>query len=230
MTMHDFATAIQRGRRKLLRWVCSIFLVLCAISGCSDGQRVSHEDGDGPLSASRGSGGNVVYAPWDPRSGEEAEAPRSSEWQVSFGIGALCINDSDTESVEIESVDLHLSDDIPPADAELYIRRTDGERIDSQRGNAQHGPSAWSGEFTKKLAGTVISQSCTQAQARNGAERSELVLIVTSDEAGAFIDGASIDYQDGDNQYSLDIAWKWILCGDRTTVDTIGEELCDENA
>lgn len=50
-------------------WRAAAVLVVCALLGSclSSGERVVHGEGKGPLSASRGGGGQALIPLWDPR-------------------------------------------------------------------------------------------------------------------------------------------------------------------
>lgn len=218
-----------RGARP--RRVALVLLTCMVLASCSPAGRVEHVEGEGPLSATRGGGGQALYAPGDPRM--ESPEPTGQPWQASFGSSILCNHDPDAGRIVLEAADVLASSEAPPVTAEWYVRVFDrGEGsppIDSRRGNP-FGPTPWPGDIDDAIAGTEVDQSCPETLGED-ARLTELILVLTADADGAWVKGATIDYTVDGRPYTLRIEWQWILCGELTTDELLGQEwYCDPSS
>jgi hypothetical protein len=213
---------VRRAACTIARRICAAITLAVLLCGCAAGGRTVHGDGDGPLSANKGGGGQALYAPGDPRR-EDGSDSSEVPWQASFG-SVLCLDTPDVATITLEEVRVDTSA-APPVNAEWYTRRfntLDSPMIGSDSGSAV-GPTPWPGAISD-VAHTDIVQSCDQVRDAPDVELTELVLVVTADQRGAHIDGAMVDYTADGRPYTLEITWSWILCGEMTTDELLGEE------
>ncbi|MFC3573817.1 hypothetical protein ACFOZ0_11145 [Streptomyces yaanensis] len=159
----------------------------------------------------RTSGGLIVVA-----------EPKTHPWVASFGAYYLCSTRG--RDITIQSVRYEAS--VQPLNVSFQLRNVDSGAagIASARGEPpdfvdpdRHTYIPRPGTYEQLRPGRQITQTCADvADGKNGF--TELLFVVTVGEQGGVINRAWIDYTvDGieDHQYTLDLRWKMILCGNR---------------
>lgn len=203
-------------------------LILTAIFlfvSCTDDQpsesprvdRVIHDEGDGPLSASMGRGGNSLDAP-----------KGRSQWAATFGAAILCSTsgeqitlervryDTDPGSLELNTVLRVVSplQERPPGSHNWApISGIVGALDESPAGGIALRPERPSdsapGEFID-LAGSKITQPCGQTPDLGF---TEMLTGMRVDADGAAINGFTIEYRVADTEYGLKVDWSYVACG-----------------
>lgn len=186
------------------------------VAACQSGVAVHDDasDGAGPLSASSGFGS---FAMTDPPGVK-------SHWYASFGSYDLCVTEPGART-ELTGVTWEAADEARPLAVTPWLRMVD--RTTKPTGGfvgvvglpwkpVEDEP--YPGEYTKKIAGTVITQACANLN-RDGnpdveREFTELVLVVKAGKQGADIKRAFVDYVADGDPYRLVINWRMIACGE----------------
>ena len=220
-----------RPSRRPAAVAAAVLAGLLAAAGCSgtgdDGRR-HHLDGQGPLSATSGDGGNSITAP--------AEVP----WYGSFGAFTLCSSDPGAE-IELERVTYQA--EIEPLDVQIRLRTVkadeivmEGEEIVSEYlpfytalGRPPHfdgTETEYAGTYSTKVAGRQITQPCTAGDYRGG--YTDLIFVMKVGKDGGNSPRASIEYRADGKPYTLDLRWAVTACGKAISRLDDGEQLCPQ--
>ncbi|HEX4977522.1 MAG TPA: hypothetical protein VFV40_06610 [Nocardioides sp.] len=188
------------------------------------GPPTRHDDGDGPLSASTGSGGFTLHA----RPGVSYGA-----WAANF----LCLTEPGDPAVitrvrhEVRVEPLGLRTFVRTVTPEdLEAADPDGVVIGAARYRRPGGRQReFVGSFSSDVAGTVVRQPCSErVDQENGILQkgfSELVFEIKAGPAGAFVPRTYVDYTRGRREYTLVVNWQMGVCGTRTR-EVLGEPDC----
>lgn len=180
------------------------------------GKRTVHEEGDGPLSANVGGGGQAAAVPGPP------------PWSASFGSFLLC---STKPGAEITIEDVRFDTPTKPLKLEAWFRLVPEA---SKRGDANvswdpiaftvgtHGHHAGTGPpaggtFTRALD-RPITQPCDDLGGDSA--RTELITEMTVGAAGGHVSTTYIDYRVDGHPYTLVVRWVNIACGNQISADT----------
>lgn len=194
-----------------------------------------HGDGEGPLSASIGVGGNSI------------RAPEASTWTGTFGGYVLCGRESGT-SIEVQRIRYTAS--IEPVEVVPTVRTTSPDslrRLTPQR-RQEHLPTYAAlgsppqfeepyvevvvpGAYSTEVRGWHVNESCEQTaalerQLSEGRVPSrplkELMFVVTASSRGAKIEQVDIDYLADGRPKTLELHWTMVSCGSAT----VGPDTC----
>jgi hypothetical protein len=201
----------------LLAAVVAVALGACTAWALRPQGHVSHPDGEGPLSASSGTGGNVL-------------TQRAGTRYIGFGSFMLCLEETG-QPARIERVGYDarvaprrmdvLLRTVTPADIATGRRRqltlvgSDGGRRPDflQR--------RYTGVYSTRLAGVRISQPCQDRRDRpvkgvpaNGFQ--ELMFVMSVDRRGAYVPRTWIDYTVDGRPHRLEMRWEMGVCGKAT--------------
>jgi hypothetical protein len=177
--------------------------------------RTEHEDGEGPLSASSGSGGSAIFA------------PGVSPWYGSFGSFILC---STSPGTDLVLQDGRFDTPIAPVAVAATIRKVTpkdlrhaGDEIDSYLpfATALGSPPGFdepyvdsvpAGEFINQLAGTSIDQKCADAGDEAQGFK-ELIVTVEVNGDGGEVSDFYVDYEADERPMTLHVDWTLSSCG-----------------
>lgn len=194
--------------------------------GCTNGSEprrfLEGENDSGPLSVTLSSGGNSSYAPPD------------TPWRATFGAAILCLTTDD----EVTLRDVRYDAKVKPLSLETILRRvpiatkrtrpspnsSDWSPISSARGTPEHMEGRTQrapGTLSRKIEGQVVSNSC---DGRSDPSRPyvELMAVMKVDHRGAWLEGFTVEYSIGPEEFEIHSDWQWVACG----VSVVASELC----
>lgn len=199
--------------------------VFLPMRGPAEARRV-HVDGEGPLSATSGEGGNSI------------DAPPVGEWTATYGSFGLC-RWTPGPPITIERV--RIKAPLPPRSVEFLTRTFDPQVLAglSDRRRADYlgfytatgrppdfsgpkGSGPIPGDYQDNVPDLVVSQTCAEMRRATrmiGAgppptvAPTELIFVVGVGPRGADITDAYVDYRTGGREYSLHMRWELVACG-----------------
>lgn len=216
------ASGFARGRRAWVlvgTAVLAVVLVAAVLvqrragSGGSE-HPIVHLQGDGPLAARIGAGGQSNAIP-----------PRNPiRWSSTFGSIFPCSTEAGSE-ITIDAV--RFDADPEPVKLAYWFRLTpeaaqqvgdpDGWTPIGSIGGTHGHYGNWGpvrGTFVRALS-APITQDC--AEVGSSSARTELLTEMTVDKHGGWVHETYIDYHVGDQAYTLVIPWDNVMCGDQIT-------------
>lgn len=213
---------VRRLVARRARWVAGFALVAAALTGCQAGPEV-HDDQDGPLSATSGWGSFTMDEP-------PSQVPRP--WYATFMGNTLCVHEPGVK-IELRGAGWRVASDAKPLAVHAWLRMVDRTTKPTTPYGALDG-TPWKpysekplpGEYTDKLAGRVISQSCAE---RTHKEFTELLFVVKVGKQGAEVPQAWVDYLADGEPHRLMIRWRMAACGEAIAArrDDTGPPPCD---
>lgn len=200
----------REARRRLVIVGLAVVTVAVNMAGCapSRGRKV-HDEGEGVLSASSGSGGSSIYPTPPP------------PWTASFGTFLLCVRHPG-QSVRIDGVRAdvagsplevkHVLRVVPPA-GERRSGFAWGPYQSSAAAFPRSGVGRSYGGTLRPAAGAVISQTCASAREAPANGYTDLLTELTVDARGGEAERTFVDYTSSGRRYTLVIRWKMTACG-----------------
>lgn len=176
-------------------------------------ERVTHEEGAGPLSASAGPVLSVLPVP---------PGATGRTWQASFGSMVLC-RQSGTGQEPIVLERVRVLGPVAPTHVDFFVRTVPpGQAFTSTIMSANGAPpnfdqpyakfEAEPEEFSPLADGFQIDSGCrTKFDIRKGF--TELVVATTAGRSGAYVAEQLIDYRVGRSRYSLRLEIGFVQCG-----------------
>ena len=196
------------GRVLLLALVAGAF----AWAGCSapstegsDDGRVTHREGEGPLSVS-GAGGNSI------------RAPRQTPWLATFGWTTPCTTTGNP--VTIEAIRYHFK--VEPLSVRNVVFEAQPWHGTTGFGSIKGTPEdalrngEVRGSFLGKPQGYRVTNSCNESSADDVVQ---ILTVLKAGSRGAEITSYTIDYISQDKAYALEVDWQMVACGTDTSVD-----------
>jgi hypothetical protein len=203
-----------------LRWRLLLAAVLAVTFGAVTAWalrptgRETHADGDGPLSASSGVGGNVL-------------AQRHGTRYIGFGSFMLCVEEPGT-TARVERVGY--DDRVAPRRLDVLLRTVtpDDVATGTRRRLTMVGSDGgrrpdflqrrYTGSYTTRVRGLEVSQPCQDRRDRpvkgvpaNGFQ--ELMFVMSVDRRGAWVPRTWVDYTVDGRPYRLMMRWEMGVCG-----------------